>query len=35
MFSELAFWQAGHKLHSAMAVLEWCMRGRGEPAGRA
>lgn len=33
--SSIAFWQAGHKLHSAMAVLEWCLCGRGEPAGRA
>ncbi|GAB2731794.1 hypothetical protein GCM10010442_61660 [Kitasatospora kifunensis] len=33
--SSIAFWQAGHKLHSAMAVLEGCLRGRGEPAGRA
>lgn len=26
--TSLAFWQAEHKLYSAMAVLEWCARGR-------
>ncbi|MEV4611340.1 ornithine carbamoyltransferase [Kitasatospora sp. NPDC049258] len=26
--ASIAFWQAEHKLYSAMAVLEWCARGR-------
>jgi ornithine carbamoyltransferase len=26
--ASIAFWQAGHKLTSAMAVLEWCAGGR-------
>ncbi|MFE0461703.1 ornithine carbamoyltransferase [Kitasatospora sp. NPDC058965] len=26
--TSIAFWQAGHKLTSAMAVLEWCAGGR-------